>query len=149
MEGLKESKQAVAGNVLTSLSGFAPPLLLALGARTAGRVTPHNLQTVTTNVPGPQLPLYAVGRRMLEAIPYVPIMYPVRIGVAIFSYDGNLAFGVTGDYDEAPDIDVLCEGISDGMDELVALANASGGGRRLRRTKRAPQQAPAPSEPQP
>jgi WS/DGAT/MGAT family acyltransferase len=134
MEGLKESKQAVAGSVLTSLSGFAPPLLLALGARAAGRITPNNLQTVTTNVPGPQFPLYACGRRMLEAIPYVPLMYPIRIGVAIFSYDGNLAFGVTGDYDEASDIDVLCEGIVDGMDELVALAGASGATRGIRRT---------------
>ena len=126
MEGLKESKQAVAGSVLTSLTGFAPPLLLALGTRAAGRITPNNLQTVTTNVPGPQFPLYSCGRRMLEAIPYVPLMYPIRVGVAIFSYDGNLAFGVTGDYDEASDIDVLCEGIVDGMDELVALAGASG-----------------------
>jgi WS/DGAT/MGAT family acyltransferase len=134
MEGLKESKQAVAGSVLTSLSGFAPPLLLALGARAAGRITPNNLQTVTTNVPGPQFPLYACGRRMLEAIPYVPLMYPIRVGVAIFSYDGNLAFGVTGDYDEASDIDVLCAGIVDGMDELVALAGASGATRGPRRT---------------
>ena len=146
MEGLKHSKQAVAGSVLTSLSGFAPPLLLALGARAAGRMTPHNLQTVTTNVPGPQFPLYAVGRRMLEAMPYVPLMYPIRIGVAIFSYDGNLAFGVTGDYDEASDIDVLCEGIVDGMDELVALAGASGATRRMRKTKAAPAPDPAETE---
>jgi diacylglycerol O-acyltransferase / wax synthase len=149
MEGLKDSKQAVAGSVLTSLSGFAPAMLLALGARAVGRAAPHNLNTVTTNVPGPQFPLYAVGRRLLEAIPYVPLMYPVRIGVAIFSYDGNLAFGVTGDYDEAPDIDVLCAGIEDGMDELVALAQASGAGRTRRRSAQAPNGASAPVEPEP
>ena len=54
MDGLKESKQAVAGEVLTSLSGFAPPLLLALGERVATRVPQRNVNTVTTNVPGPQ-----------------------------------------------------------------------------------------------
>jgi diacylglycerol O-acyltransferase len=122
MEGLKESKQAVAGEVLTSLSGFAPPLLLALGERVATRVPQRNINTVTTNVPGPQYPLYAAGRRLLEAFPYVPLGGRVRIGVAIFSYDGALNFGVTGDYDTAPDLGVLCDGIEQGMSELVKLA---------------------------
>jgi diacylglycerol O-acyltransferase len=122
MEGLKESKQAVAGEVLTSLSGFAPPLLLALGERVATRVPQRNVNTVTTNVPGPQYPLYAAGRRLLEAFPYVPLGGRIRIGVAIFSYDGALNFGVTGDYDTASDLNVLCEGIEQGMAELVALA---------------------------
>jgi diacylglycerol O-acyltransferase len=121
MEGLKESKQAVAGEVLTSLSGFAPPLLLALGERVATRVPQRNVNTVTTNVPGPQYTLYAVGRRMLEAFPYVPLGGRVRIGIAIFSYNGALNFGVTGDFDTAPDIRVLCEGIEEGVDELVQL----------------------------
>jgi diacylglycerol O-acyltransferase len=122
MEGLKESRQAVAGEVLTSLSGFAPPLLLALGERVATRVPQRNVNTVTTNVPGPQYPLYAVGRRMLEAFPYVPLAGRVRIGVAIFSYDGALNFGVTGDYDTAPDVGVICDGIEQGMAELVRIA---------------------------
>jgi diacylglycerol O-acyltransferase / wax synthase len=122
MEGLKRSKEAVAGEVLTSLSGFAPSLLLALGMRLAFRVPQRTLNTVTTNVPGPQKPLYLSGRRMLEAIPFVPLAGRVRVGVAIFSYDGALKFGVTGDYDTAPDIRVLCEGITDGMAELVKAA---------------------------
>jgi len=122
MEGLKESHQAVAGEVLTSLSGFAPPLLLALGERVAMRVPQRNVNTVTTNVPGPQYPLYAAGRRLLEAFPYVPLAGRVRVGVAIFSYDGALNFGITGDYDSAPDVDVLSEGIEAGMAELVRLA---------------------------
>jgi diacylglycerol O-acyltransferase / wax synthase len=120
MQGLKESKQAVAGEVLTSLSGFAPPMLLALGTRLATRLPQRNLHTVTTNVPGPQEPLYAAGRQMLEAYPYVPLAGSVRIGVAIFSYNGNLSFGVTGDYDSAPDIEVLCQGIEAGLAELVS-----------------------------
>ena len=71
--GLKDSKQAVAGEALTSLSGFAPPVLLALGARWPAERQQRNINTVTTNVPGPQIPLYVVGRRMLKAYPYVPL----------------------------------------------------------------------------
>lgn len=120
MEGLKESKEALAGEALTSLSGFAPPMLLALGMRLATRVAQRNVNTVTTNVPGPQFPLYMLGRRMVEAYPYVPLAGQVRIGVAIFSYDGNVTFGVTGDRDSTPDLDVLVSGIGRGMDELLA-----------------------------
>jgi len=122
MDGLKESKQAVAGEALTSLSGFAPPVLLAVGTRLATRAPQRNVNTVTTNVPGPQVTLFAGGRRMLKSYPYVPLAGQVRVGVAIFSYDGQVNFGVTGDYDSAPDIDVLSRGIEDGMDELLAVA---------------------------
>ena len=122
MQHLKESKGAVAGEALTSLSGFAPPMLLALGERIAARMGQRNVNTVTTNVPGPQKPLYAAGRRMLEAFPYVPLGGNVRVGVAIFSYDGGLNFGVTGDYDTATDLDVLTDGIEGGMKELLELA---------------------------
>lgn len=123
MAGLKESKQAVAGEALTSLGGFAPPMLLALGTRLASRAPQRNINTVTTNVPGPQIPLYAGGRRMLKAYPYVPLAGQVRIGVAIFSYDGQVTFGVTGDYDTTPDIDVLCRGIEDGMSEMLTAVS--------------------------
>jgi diacylglycerol O-acyltransferase len=101
-------------------------MLLALGLRAATRMPQRSVNTVTTNVPGPQRPLYACGRRMLECLSYVPIAGHVRIGVAIFSYDGGLRFGVTGDYDEAPDIDVLCHGIEQSMRELVAAAEREG-----------------------
>jgi WS/DGAT/MGAT family acyltransferase len=140
MQGLKESKQAVAGEVLTSLSGFAPPMLLALGARVGTRIPQRNVNTVTTNVPGPQFPLYAAGRRLLEAFPYVPLGGHIRVGVAIFSYNGALNFGITGDYDTAPDIDVLSDGIESGMTELVNLAAKS---RPRRRASRAPSAAAA------
>jgi len=128
MRGLKESKQAVAGEVLTSLSGFAPALLLAVGTRVAFRIPQRNVNTVTTNVPGPQFPLYACGRQMLEVFPFVPIAGHLRIGVAIFSYNGMLNFGVTGDYDTAADIGVLCRGVEDGMSELLKLASERGTG---------------------
>jgi WS/DGAT/MGAT family acyltransferase len=123
LDGLKESKQAVAGEALTSLSGFTPPMLLALGARIATKAPQRNVNTVTTNVPGPQLPLYVLGRRMRQVYPYVPLAGQVRVGVAIFSYDGEVTFGITGDYDAASDIDVLARGIEDGMSEMVKLAD--------------------------
>jgi diacylglycerol O-acyltransferase / wax synthase len=122
---LKGSKQAVAGDALVKLAGFAPPMLLSLGARLAARTPQRALQTVTTNVPGPQLPLYVVGRRMVYSYPYVPIMGSVRISIAIFSYCGRLFFGITGDYDSVPDIDVLRDGIEEGMRELVVAAEGS------------------------
>ncbi len=124
MERLKQSHEAVAGDVLVGLSGFAPAMLLALGLRTATHVPQRSVNTVTTNVPGPQRPLYAAGRRMLECMPYVPLGGHVRVGVAIFSYDGSLRFGVTGDYDRAPDIGTLCRGIEQSMAELVDVAEA-------------------------
>ncbi len=122
MAGLKESQQAVAGEVLTSLGGFAPPMLLMLGARLSSRVPQRNINTGTTNVPGPQFPLYASGRRMLESFPYIPLFASVRLAVAIFSYDGKLSFGVSGDYDTTADLQVLCDGIGRGLAELVAAA---------------------------
>ena len=143
MADLKESKQAVAGEVLTSLSGFAPPMLLALGARAASRVPQRSLNTGTTNVPGPQFPLYLAGRRMIESFPYIPLFASVRIAVAIFSYDGALSFGVSGDYDTAPDIDVLCAGIEHGLAQLVELVGTDDGAAGPA-TRRAPQEAPAP-----
>jgi WS/DGAT/MGAT family acyltransferase len=119
MDDLKEHKMAVAIEELTSLSGFAPPVLLARGARFFARMPQQNVQTVTTNVPGPQRELYACGRRMLAAYPFVPLGGSVRIGVAMFSYTGQLSFGVTGDYETAADIQVLCDGIERGVEELA------------------------------
>jgi diacylglycerol O-acyltransferase / wax synthase len=119
MDRLKESKQAVAGDVLTSLSGFAPPMLLALGGRVAARSPSLGVQTGVTNVPGPQQPLNTLGRRLLESYPFVPVIGNVRISIAIFSYDGGLYFGVTGDYDSSNDIDILTAGVERAMSELL------------------------------
>jgi hypothetical protein len=82
------------------------------------------MNTVTTNVPGPQFPLYFAGREMLEYLPYVPIGPGVRIGVAILSYNGRLQFAVTGDYDTAPDIGSLADGIEAALATLLRLADA-------------------------
>jgi WS/DGAT/MGAT family acyltransferase len=137
MADLKHSHEAVAGEVLTSLTGFAPPMLLALGERMATRLPQRSVNTVTTNVPGPQYPLYACGRRMLEAFPYVPLGGHVRVGVAIYSYDGACTFGVTADYDAAPDVDVLCEGIQESLAELLRSARPRARARGERRASRA------------
>ena len=124
MDAIKASGQAVAGDVLAQLSGFAPPMLLALGSRTMTRSARFNMDTATTNVPGPQRPVHALGRRLLESYPYVPIVGTIRIVVAIFSYDGGLYFGVTGDRDHAADIDVLTAGIESGLADLHERAAA-------------------------
>jgi diacylglycerol O-acyltransferase / wax synthase len=124
MDGIKSSKQAVAGDALVRLSGFAPPLLLALGSRAMTRSLRLNMDTATTNVPGPQHPVHALGRRLVESYPYVPIVGAIRIVVAIFSYDGELYFGVTGDRDHASDIDVLTAGIETDLEGLLARAPA-------------------------
>jgi diacylglycerol O-acyltransferase len=122
MDGIKSSKQAVAGDALSQLSGFAPPMLLALGSRLATRSARLNMDTATTNVPGPQQPLHTLDRRLVASYPYVPIVGSIRIVVAIFSYDGQLYFGVTGDRDHAPDVDVLTEGIEADVGDLLPVS---------------------------
>jgi WS/DGAT/MGAT family acyltransferase len=122
LRDLKDSKQAVAGETLTSLAGFAPPALLAAGTRVAMRIPQRNLNTVTTNVPGPRVQLYAAGRKMLEAFPYVPLAGRLRIGVAIFSYLDSLNFGITGDAETTADLEVLATGIADGLADLKKAA---------------------------
>ncbi len=126
MELLKGSNQAAAGEGLTALGRFAPSAALAFAERTAmqvlRRVPQHTINTVTTNVPGPEFPLYLAGREMLEFLPFVPVIYGMRVGVAIVSYHGTVSFGVTGDYDTTPDIEVLASAIEDTIAELLKLA---------------------------
>ncbi len=124
LDELKRSHEAVAGDTFVGFTGAAPALLLSLGLRMFALAQQRMVQTVTTNVPGPQQPLYAAGRRMLECYPYVPVGLNVRVGVAIFSYDGTLHFGVTGDYDEAREVEVLAAGIEDAMAQMRARAPA-------------------------
>ena len=130
MQDLKDSHQAVAAKVLMNdLAGFAPPVLLSVGLRTAisvmRRMPQRSVNTVTTNVPGPQMSLFACGREMLDYFPFVPISQGVRTGVAIMSYNRKLTFGVTGDWDTVPDLDVLVGGIEQGMRDLLAAAVAA------------------------
>jgi diacylglycerol O-acyltransferase len=121
---LKAEHEADAGAVLVKLAGHEPFLPVASGLRLTWHVPQRNVTTVTTNVPGPREPLYALGRRCVEIIPYVPIASRLRIGVSMFTYAGALTFGITGDYDSATDVWTLADGIRSGMDELVTAAAA-------------------------
>ena len=125
MNSAKETKEAEAGAGFTNLLRYLPPALVSLGAHLFSRAAQNNVNTVTTNIPGPQFPLYAAGRRMIRAYPYVPIAMQVRIGVAMLSYDGEMNFGITGDFEHVPDVEIMAEGIKLGMDELLDAAGAA------------------------
>ncbi|MGO8886245.1 MAG: WS/DGAT/MGAT family O-acyltransferase [Streptosporangiaceae bacterium] len=119
---LKASGEAMVGEAMISLGRYTPFLLTSAGARIAYGLPQREIVTVTTNVPGPREPLYGMGRRLVEIIPYVPIAATLRTGIAIFSYCGRLTFGITGDYAANPDLDVLARGIETGIAELLAAA---------------------------
>ena len=123
LEALKASKEEIVGEEVAGLGGYSLyPLASWLVRLALGLPASREVVTVTTNVPGPAQPLYGMGRRLLEIIPYVPIAAAVRIGVAIFSYCGDLTFGITGDFATSPDLDVLARGIEHDFAELLAAA---------------------------
>ena len=136
MAELKVSHMTEAGEALTSFGNLAPPMLVGPATRLAVRaersVPQRVVNTVTTNVPGPQFPLYCLGREMLEYQPYVPISYGVRIGTAILSYNGQVFFGITGDYDTASDVAVIADAASAGIAELRDRALTSSPPRKRR-----------------
>ena len=126
MNDLKGSHEIDASAAILGMEDLAPPVVAAALARAVVHAQ-GVVQTVATNVPGPQTPLYLCGRRMLEAYPYVPIAGHIRIGVAIWSYCGNLYFGVTGDRDSTADLDRLAQGIDVGFEDLLKEAADFGG----------------------
>jgi diacylglycerol O-acyltransferase len=124
MLALKASNEAGAGEALVSLGRHVPFPLASMFVRLAFSIPQREIVTVTTNVPGPQRPLYGLGRRLVEIIPYVPIATTVRIGVSIFTYNGNVTFGITGDYATTPDIDVFAERLEEGVAQLLAATTS-------------------------
>jgi len=120
MDGLKESKQAVGAEVLAGVQSFAPPTILAQASRLNFSTRLFNV--IVTNVPGPQLPLYAYGREMLDLFPVAFLPQNHALAIAIMSYNGAINFGLLGDLDALPDIDVIAEGITAHLEELVSLA---------------------------
>ena len=108
---------------------FVPPLLWAAAGRLASHMRQPSVATITTNVPGPQVQLYMLGRPMKTMLPYVPLGMNQLITVAIMSYNGGITCGITADFDRAPDCGVLAEGIETSLAELSALADASSGKR--------------------
>jgi WS/DGAT/MGAT family acyltransferase len=123
MDGIKQSGQAVGAQVLTELTGFAPPTIMAQAARLQARQRMFNL--VVTNVPGPQIPLYMLGRRLESMFPMVPLAENQALGVAIMSYNGSLDFGLNADYDALGDLEALAEELRASIEELVAAAGES------------------------
>jgi diacylglycerol O-acyltransferase len=120
MDELKHSGQAVGAQVLTNLAGFAPPTILSQAARLQARQRFFNL--VVTNVPGPQFPLYMLGRRMTRLYPVVPLARKQALGVAVMSYDGKLGFGLLADYDAVPELETIARELERAIGALSAAA---------------------------
>jgi WS/DGAT/MGAT family acyltransferase len=126
MDEYKKTMQALDAGSIIEMGNFVAPTLLALGVRAALQAGQFWCQTVTTNVPGPRVPLYVLGKRMSSAYAYVPIAGGTRCSIGIFSYLNTMTFGLNADFDGYPDIDVLSGGIRRGLDELMTLAKQQG-----------------------
>src|SRR3954471_22863890 len=147
MEGVKDSKQALGAEVIAGAQDFAPPTLLAQASRLNFSTRFYNL--LVTNVPGLQVPLYVLGRKV-EAVFPVPFLAGERaLAVAVMSYDGGMGFGLLGDLDAMPDLVIIAGGIEDSLAELLALARGEAPPKRKAARKRAPRKPPAAGEPTP
>jgi len=123
MAGLKRSKQALGAEVISRFNDFAPPTLLAQASRI--NFTTRLFNTIVTNVPGPQLPLYVLGRELQQVYPVAFLPPNHALAVAIMSYNGKVGFGLLADYDSMEDIESLAAGINESLAELEAAASAS------------------------
>jgi hypothetical protein len=131
MDGLKDSKQAVGAEVITGLEALAPPTILAQASRLQFSTRLFNL--LVTNVPGPQFPLYVLGRELEDLFPVAFLPENQSLAVAVMSYNGRMDFGLLGDYDAMPDLDELGAALKDALEELIEAA----GGRKPKRRRRA------------
>jgi diacylglycerol O-acyltransferase / wax synthase len=120
MDGLKESKQALGAEVIAGAQNFAPPTILAQASRLNFSTRLFNL--IVTNVPGPQFPLYVLGREMLQAFPIAFLPENHALAIAIMSYNGQMNFGLLGDFDALPDIDTIGQNIAAELANLLSLA---------------------------
>jgi diacylglycerol O-acyltransferase / wax synthase len=124
MRDVKEHKQAVGAEFLVGLSAYAPPTLHGLAARLAARTRLYNF--VVTNVPGPQMPLYSMGMRLIGAFPIMPLAQNHSFAVGVTSIDGWLNFGFVGDWDSLPDLENVTGHVIDALAELAKHASAVG-----------------------
>ena len=124
MGELKESKQALGAEVIAGLTDFAPPTLLAQASRLNFSTRLFNL--IVTNVPGPQFPLYLLGREMQEIVPIAFLPENHALAIAIMSYNGKVDFGLLADYDAMPDLDSFADHLQESLDELLAAARKAG-----------------------
>ncbi|MGC2374971.1 MAG: wax ester/triacylglycerol synthase family O-acyltransferase [Solirubrobacteraceae bacterium] len=132
MDGLKESKQALGAEVIAGAQNFAPPTILAQASRLNFSTRLFNL--IVTNVPGPQFPLYVLGRRMERVFPVAFLPENHALAVAIMSYAGEMNFGLLGDFDALPDIESIGESIAEELAELVELAREKQAAKTANRT---------------
>ncbi len=126
MDDLKESKQAVGAEALAGVQSFAPPTLLAQASRLNFSTRLFNM--LVTNIPGPQFPLYVMGGEMTTVFPIAFLPKDHALAIAIMSYNGQMNFGLIGDYDAMPDLDVVGENIESSLAELVTLAGRAANG---------------------
>jgi diacylglycerol O-acyltransferase len=124
MTGVKDSKQALGAEVIAGLENFAPPTLLAQASRLNFSTRLFNL--IVTNVPGPQFPLYLLGRELQQLVPVAFLPEDHALAVAIISYNGDMDFGLLGDYDAMDDIEFVGGAIAESLGELVDAARAAG-----------------------
>ncbi len=123
MEGIKQSKQALGAEVISRFNDFAPPTLLAQAARINFSTRLFNL--VVTNVPGPQIPLYVLGRELQDIFPVGFLPPSQALFIAIMSYNGGINFGLLADYDAIDDVDEIATGIEESIAELIEAADAA------------------------
>jgi diacylglycerol O-acyltransferase / wax synthase len=123
MDGLKESKQALGAEVISRFNDFAPPTLLAQASRINFSTRLFNL--IVTNVPGPQIPLYVLGRELQDVFPVAFLPENHALAIAIMSYNGGTDFGLLGDYDAMDDIEMLATGLTESLGELLGAAEAA------------------------
>jgi WS/DGAT/MGAT family acyltransferase len=124
-ESLKSGTQALGASTIIDLTSLAPPAVHSFLARSLYATRLFNL--TITNVPGPQQPLYALGSRMREVWPIVPLAAEHAVGLAVLSYAGQVFFTVNADYDTVPDLDVLMDGLRDSIAELSAQTEPARG----------------------
>ena len=124
MAAHKSGGEAQAGHLATSLAEHTPFAPTAWAVRLAGRLPQYGIDIVSTNVPGPKHEKTVLGRRVVEIFPFVPIAWRLRIGIAILSYADRVSFGITGDFDSAPDIDFLAREIERHVAVLVEAAHS-------------------------
>ena len=130
---LKEERTALGVETIMKLADFTPSMLLTLGARSAS----GPINTIVTNVPGPQFPLYLQGARMLEIYPQVPLLENLGLGIALASYDGFVHWGFNSDPDVLPDADVFAEQIRAAYERIAKLPAAAPEAGRKRASARA------------
>ena len=143
MDGLKESKQALGAEVLAGVQNFTPPTVMAQASRLNFSTRLFNL--LVTNVPGPQIPLYVLGRELLDIFPLAFLPRNHALAVAIMSYNGSMDFGLLGDYDAMHDLDAFGEMVDDSLKEMVTAAKRrrASNGQAKPRPKRAAKKKPA------